>query len=78
MFTPTKQHLEELEFELNELWYEKYVTSLTFLTYKKNTWLIWTKPLQFMWEQDNRFRNFYPQSIDDIKTLIKMLTPPNN
>lgn len=76
-FTPTKQQLEELGFELNELGYDKFATPLIFLTYRQNTWLIWTKPLQFMWEQDNHFRNFYPQSIEDLKTLIKILTPPN-
>ena len=74
-FTPTKQELEELGFEWDEMWCAKFITPITFITYTKNTWLLWTKPIQIMWEQDNRFRNFYPRSLSDLKTIIEVFNP---
>lgn len=78
MFLPTKEELEELGFEIWEHGYAKFATSLTFITFTRNSWLIWTKPMEYMWESGNRFRNIYPKSIEDIKTLITLLTPHEN
>lgn len=71
MFTPTKQQLEELG--LHE------VKSTDLYLYK--VFCDWWNRLYFntktkKWDLD--WKVLYPQSIDDIKTLIRMLTPTNN
>ena len=73
MFTPTKEQLEELWFTTN-----------IYGTYQLT---IWEAPFDVIltsydWtlfiELTEHRRKIYPQSIEDIQTLIKLLTPPNN
>ena len=79
-FIPTKEELEEMGFEGNEEWLAKFATPQTFVCFLHgNTWLIWTKPMVYMGEWINDiFRNIYPQSIEDIKTLTRIMTAPTD
>ena len=74
-YIPKTEELEKIGFESNEKWYAKYITSLTFITFTKNTWLLGTKPIEFMGETDHRFRNIYPKSISDLENLIEIFSP---
>ena len=68
MFTPTKKELEELGFEIDVYYEWKFWYAFTkvwpYIEYKwfKNMWKVW-------------MRQFYPESLEDIKTLIRLLTP---
>lgn len=66
MFTPSKQELEELGFEENNNYYCN---------------IFWNHMVWIVWNIDKREWTiesvpFYPQSLDDLKTLIRLLTPP--
>lgn len=70
MYTPTKEELEELGFvsQWNNIWL--YVTL--------ESWLIthWENTTGFHLEDEaTTGSEFYPQSLEDIKTLIRLLTP---
>ena len=62
MFTPTKKSLEELWFEF--IW--------------KNWRWYFNKKWITQITYDNWIFYYFPQSIEDIQILIKLLTPPNN
>lgn len=72
-FTPTKEHLEELGFTNNPEFpsiytrnnedSERFSNKITY-SFVTRYFYIWDSFL-------------YPQSIEDIQTLIKLLTPPN-
>ena len=84
MYTPTKEELEELEFEVihPECFYvyecrdfskeelDSYVW-IQFSNYKKPRWSI----SYGCW--DIYTRNFYPRSLSDLKTIIEMFKPNN-
>lgn len=65
-YTPTKEELEELGFIE---WFENKVlrthSGNIYYEYLYDKWLFGQKMI-------------YPQSLEDIKTLIKLLTPPND
>lgn len=67
MFIPSKEELEELGFEKSAysdtfIYIMKKQTCINFF---ENKWYVW-------WIQ------FFPQSIEDIKTLTRLLTPHEN
>lgn len=75
MFTPTKKSLEELGFKIIDFWH-------WFLaTYETESWIAdieynsldekWTKYV----EDKIYLQVFYPDSIEDIQTLIRLLSP---
>ena len=80
-FTPTKEQLEELWFyeihEWTDDWREKYIWSYV--------WNSWSKYPIYIAYTDNEFElwltsfisNVYPKSIEDIQTLIRLLSPNN-
>lgn len=68
MFTPTKQELEELNFiPVMEAW------EIEWWDYEKD------RDLSYFPDSESfayKYVDFYPQSLDDLKTLIRLLTPP--
>lgn len=78
MFTPTKKSLEELGFKQWNFWNYEY----QWLHFKvkieiTQSWSKFTQvSLNYMWHQIHQ-SEFYPQSIEDIQTLIRLLSPNN-
>lgn len=78
MYTPTITQLASLDFnheyddyaEEIQTWHTKSPTDININL--KDDWEV------ECYIDQNKDLAFYPDSIDDIKTLIRMLTPPNN
>lgn len=62
-YTPTKEELEELWFK--DRWYIFIRKSIRYAI-SANMWYIGSFEIRYQ---------FYPQSLEDIKTLIRLLTP---
>lgn len=74
-FQPTKQQLEELGFKLmNYEFYSEYELYLNdcSITYSEDRKTVSINASDRWWHSG------YPQSIDDLKTLIRILNPPPN
>lgn len=71
MFTITKADLKKLKFytEKKYSFINLWESNIYFDPHQNNRWSIYKSRVTIQ---------VYPESIDDIKTLIKMLTPPNN
>ena len=72
MFTPTKKSLEELGFYTNKSYSYVYISDEVNIYYdpiQNHRWSIFSKKKTIV---------FYPDSIDDIQTLIRLLSPNNN
>ena len=77
-FTPTKESLEELGFK-EWIWWDMIYTWITFQIRAEITqsWSKFTQVMvNHMWHTAYK-SEVYPKSIEDIQTLIKLLTPPN-
>lgn len=81
MFTPTKEELEELEFKFEQWKRIEWILKLED-HYKKDVvygqYIVYSVPNNQFWlsDFDNNIK-FPIQSIDDIKTLIRLLSPNN-
>ena len=78
MFTPTKQQLKELGFKQDEFWEFKLCIKQDFCSWYIHCeysfiikWYIFSFSIQWAWIV------IYPQSIEDIKTLIRLLNHNN-
>lgn len=65
-YIPTKEELEEMGFLFDGGNYTKLFGSVK-LTYTQFSFILWNF--------DKYFKEFYPQSLEDLKTLIRILTP---
>lgn len=73
-FSPTKEQLEELGFNITAYSSDLWLSINTAIAYTdKYKWKIIIES----WDWIDVSSDFYPQSIEDIQTLIKLLTPPN-
>lgn len=66
IFQPTKQQLEELGFT-EKYWEYSRVFGSCKLTYVQSSFILWNL--------DWYMKQFYLESIDNIKTLIRLLSP---
>ena len=71
MFTPTKEELEELGFKQ---WDDVYI--LEHRTFQVEVFNWWISVSHFvLWRKEWKSLPVYPQSLEDLKTLIRLLTP---
>ena len=77
MFTPTKEQLEELGFKHSwnirkpHEWF--IVTDSVRIRYFYNSWILETTEFSLI----PTLRAYQPQSIEDIQTIIRLLSPNN-
>lgn len=75
-FTPTKEQLEELGFK-ESIWWDMIYTTIAFQIRAEITqsWSKFTQVMiNHMWHTAYQFE-IYPSSIEDIQTLIRLLSP---
>ena len=70
MFTPTKEQLEELGFKYWNVRCQLQIDKPPFDIWLSYWWGFFIQ----IWDEN---RKVYPQSIEDIQTLIRLLSPNN-